>query len=178
MSSAFIRHLQKRGPISIKAAGNRYWRQQLLEPYTGSRPKAGGYLRGMARDRAVPWRGSPIRASAGTQQSYVPRLTASDRFLGRVRHNPDEADVAPKSKISQVPARLGAGTWAVTSEDAKKRIKARSATRFATDLRRDWQKAMARNAVDLSVRFVAQPEVYNCLTKGQGCTQAKRLLVD
>jgi hypothetical protein len=27
MSSAFIRHLQKRGPISIKAAGNRYWRQ-------------------------------------------------------------------------------------------------------------------------------------------------------
>jgi len=40
------------------------------------------------------------------------------------------------------------------------------------------QKAMDRNAVDLSVRFVEQPTVYDRLTKCQGRTQAKHLLAD
>lgn len=51
-------------------------------------------------------------------------------------------------------------------------------TRIAADLRRDLQKAMDRNAVDLSVRFVEHPAVYDRLTKGQGRTQTKRLLAD
>ena len=63
-------------------------------------------------------------------------------------------------------------------ENAVKRLKGRSASRIAADLKRELQKSMDLNAVDLSVRFVDQLAVYNRLTKGQGRTKAKRLLAD
>lgn len=63
-------------------------------------------------------------------------------------------------------------------EATVKRLKMRSASRVAGDLRRDLQKAMDLNAVDLSVRFVDQLAVYNRLTKVQGRAKANRLLAD
>lgn len=63
-------------------------------------------------------------------------------------------------------------------ENAVKRLKMHSACRVAADLKKDLQKAMDLNAVDLSVRFVDQLAVYNRLTKGQGRAKANRLLAD
>ncbi len=63
-------------------------------------------------------------------------------------------------------------------EAAVKRMKTRPASRVATDLKRDLQKGMDLNAVDLSVRFVDQLAVYNRLCKGLGRAKVKRMLAE